>query len=449
MTKIKLTLVSILLLAFSFSGLFSQNPMLQFKRMKKNKVKTVTEWKKDFGTEVKYSTTKLDTSGAVTEYTTFFTNGKPDSRKVNKYEYSNLVQEIQYNASNEVQHMIDYVYLSANVLFKKNIFDANNTLKSSFSYKYSNGKTTEETEYKPDGTVAFNHIYKYNSSNQLVEEKKIAVDGSTLFKHQYIYDSFGRKTDDVTYSYVTVSSKNKFIYDKWNNRVEETFFYTNNKVEDEMNQNFNEKGDVMEVANLDADGNSFTKNSYSYDEKGNITEKKTYDLKGRVKYRWTYKYDQRNNITEEVIYDADGSVLSRYTSEFNEKGKVTEEAKYNSYYKVSSKWSYEYDDKGRLVSEVNIGSDKKFLFKGEYQYDIKGNRLKELTYTSEDAPPSKKISQYDDNNNIIKEEFYNSDGRLEYKRSYQYDGKGNLVEVNDQNTFTAEPEMNKFTYEYY
>ena len=67
------------------------------------------------------------------------------------------------------------------------------------------------------------------------------------------------------------------------------------KVDDKDVYRFNQKGDVIEMANHNSDGSLEGNCLYKYDSQSNMIEEAKYNPDGSLRYKYLYKYDSQSN----------------------------------------------------------------------------------------------------------------------------------------------------------
>ncbi|MBI2272142.1 MAG: hypothetical protein HYU69_17515 [Bacteroidetes bacterium] len=97
-----------------FSNIKAQNKVLDLEseKVKANKIKSVSEFRSEFGKgEFKKAYTKYDSLANVIEHAVFYTNGNIEEKKTFSYNDKGLVkEELHYNTSGLVESIIKYLY---------------------------------------------------------------------------------------------------------------------------------------------------------------------------------------------------------------------------------------------------------------------------------------------------------------------------------------------------
>lgn len=147
-----------------------------------------------------------------------------------------------------------------------------------------------------------------------------------------------QKGDIAEDSIPLIPSSTKIVFNKHGNKIEESWFNTNEGL--------------------------LLKNTYKYDRKRNIVEQG-----GSFKKKFTYEYDEKGNKTKEIICDFDGGLICTITYVFDEKGNKTERNVYDSKGNLERKYSYKFDD---LFDNFH-----------QYKYDQKGNWIEKIEYEND------------------------------------------------------------------
>ena len=111
------------------------------------------------------------------------------------------------------------------------------------------------------------------------------------------------------------------------------------------------------------------------------------------------KFDDKGNLIEEASYDEDGELSWKNKSKYDDKGNQIEWAYYDKDGELSGKYKYKYDDKGNPIESASYDEDGELDYKTTYEleYDSKDNWIKKITY--EDDKPTeiseREIEYYD------------------------------------------------------
>ncbi len=168
----------------------------------------------------------------------------------------------------------------------------------------------------------------YDANGRITEERFTAADDAPLYTARYTFDGKGRKKERGVYApNETLRTKREFKYD--------------------------DKEDLIERAEYDADGSPRSRDIYAYDGR-NVSERTTFNAKGSLVDRWTYAYDENGNKREETRYFTDGSIDTRYVYTLDEKGNRIETAKFNAKGDAAGKerHAYEFDSIGNWIKRT-------------------------------------------------------------------------------------------------
>jgi len=164
---------------------------------------------------------------------------------------------------------------------------------------------------------------------------------------------------------------------------------------------------------------------YEYDEKGNMVEWARYNFQGELEVKGIYKYDEKGNRLEKTWYDSQGALKDRFFYKYDGKGNEIEATRYDSDGWLKHKWLMKYDHRGNMIEQI---SDFYLWSKSTYKYDEKGNMIEELQYDSKGNLEWKTICKYDEKGNMVEKVKRCVDAELVHETAYKYDKQGNMVE---------------------
>lgn len=180
--------------------------------------------------------------------------------------------------------------------------------------------------------------------------------------------------------------------------------------------------------------NQESRTTFKYDDKGNIIEQTEVNAEGKLNRRTVYKYDSDGNRTEEVVYDEKGQVQMMVASKYDDKGNEVEYASKGPDGKVTYKMTAVYDSKGNKLSGETYRGDS-LESKWTNKNNPAGKPLEMLTVNVDGSVFSRYIFKYDHMNNIIEEEVHNPSDATNKKwngtTTYEYDKVGNIIRQTD------------------
>jgi len=203
------------------------------------------------------------------------------------------------------------------------------------------------------------------------------------------------------------------------------------KRSDVVTQGLKGKVEVLSETILRGDSKKMaSKNVFKYDEKGNMIELANYKADGKLNSTFKSIYDANGNLVSEQTLLGDGKVDLTSTIKTDAKGnKIEQEDKrggndlfnYTSYFK--------YDEKGRQIERKAVRGNGALMFQYNFTYDDNGNKTEWIQRGPNNTVVGKVLYKYDAKNNLIEETQYKGDGSLKgaYTYSYDFDKKGNWV----------------------
>ena len=206
-----------------------------------------------------------DSSGNVTDMSSYHLDGKLVYRLTYKYNKVNRVtEEYHFIANNKLDYTIIYTYdIKGNLIEKKSI-DPKKKYDYRYTYKYdSQNNQTEEwcNYYSNDSLLGRKTFKKYDLKNNLTEEVCYSVVGKIYYRNTYKYNVDSNKTEYVGYFH----------------------------------------GDSLII-----------KETYKYNAAHKLTAQSNYDGKDNLLSTCTRTYDNKNTLTEAISYKKDGSLDSKY-----------------------------------------------------------------------------------------------------------------------------------------
>ncbi|MBI35690.1 MAG: hypothetical protein CMP67_10060 [Flavobacteriales bacterium] len=248
--------------------------------------------------------------------------------------------------------------------------------------------------------------------------------------------------------------------------IDEGYSVNENKI-----YKYNNKGNLIEEASYESDGDLFWKTTYHFDKNGNKVERNyispngsigvdKYGKKivpasnkpnGSLVFKYIYKYDNNGNKVEEAKYKPDGSLMEKTTFKYDKNDEITNVYTYDPFEKQIYKTSYQKKYYSNGIQKEKSLYNASGELKATYKYDDNGNETEEAIYNSDGSLSYKHIYKYDNNGNKIEFAFYrksNDSLTLEVKETYKYDYKGNLTESTVYNLGHSLSSKYNFEYEY-
>jgi YD repeat-containing protein len=194
-------------------------------------------------------------SGQIAEKTSFKESGRPDFKRVFKYNTQRQLEEekeLLPDGSLHRKFIHSFNESGQNILWQMNEKGRGTTAKVISEYDAAGNKIIDRSFYKKD-KYGGETSYKYNEQGRMIERTDLNADGSIYRIHHYTYDEAG----------------NEIAY-----------------------RNFNEAGAFNRAT------------EYTYDPFGNMTEEKELNADGSVDriYTYEYAYDGKHNWIKKTVF---------------------------------------------------------------------------------------------------------------------------------------------------
>lgn len=324
MKKVALTLALLLVNIFIYAQ--SQSDDKERVRITNSKVSKSFQW------TYKYSQGKVNTKGYITTESQYDEKG-------------NLIEVINYKSNGQISSKLQYKYDKNNnkveyLKFEKiKKTDLEVTYKQSFTYDEKGNKRVENGY---DGISPYKIIYNYLPNGKVKDITKFASDNSIIEKWESSYNGNTQTINILkqgkTLDYVLIrkldsrgnildetrkDSKGKEVkritteFDANNNILSNAEYYSE-KLSKKFNYKYNRKNQLLEITQVNPDGNESLNRAFKYDEKGNVLEEKWFDGIPNEFSSKNFKYNERLNPEEVESYYSDYKykVLYKYTYEY-------------------------------------------------------------------------------------------------------------------------------------
>jgi len=245
------------------SGLLGKVKLLkQDKFMAQDKFGEIIQGKRFNGTgQVNLFLTKFDDKGNIVESNLYSEAGALIYKSIIKYNSGNLIEHIHYSANDSLAGKT-----IAKCDSKRNIIESNS--------------------YQPDGKIVVRSNFKYDENSNRIEEISEQIDDGIKQRTSNKFDIKGNIIDSKTESYPKNDSRGWFCISH------ET-------------KKYDVKGNNIEIVILDCvNGAMNRKTIQKFDDKGNIIEENNYNADGRLMYKYIYKfdYDKKGNWIKKIDY---------------------------------------------------------------------------------------------------------------------------------------------------
>ncbi|MES2592221.1 MAG: hypothetical protein V4608_10075 [Bacteroidota bacterium] len=292
---------------------------------------------------------------------------------------------------------------------------ANNTVSGQTKAK----KTTREDNYIKGIVKSVTKLTYPASSVGGVAQK-----GALESKRTSTYDQYGNLIEFSFNNLATkYAGKQTYQFNARNQETEYKSFDETGTVKEMKTHKYDEKGNMIEEANLKTIGVFIWKVSNTYDSKGNKTESVKNVMADNSNTKTTYLYDSNNNLTEENLFDNKGRNYKKFTYKYDGENRLLEKATYNISEEdwdgdneiADYKDTYKYDAKGKVIEKTEgrpsvLGDDKHI-----YTYDASGNQIEDMKTNS---PKSRKTRKYDAAGNVLELVSYNASDAVEETAIY-------------------------------
>ncbi len=327
--------------------------------------------------------------------------------------YSQVTEEIFFDANNQYQHKIKYQYDEKGRLHKT-VNPVGETI--TYGYDQNNNKTYEKLE-----GVEAHTTFEYDKANRLTQVNEYHYNDSN-FHTSFEYDLMGNKVaacdrygQTTHYDYDSFNRVKKITFPDGSTIHKEYDIFDN--VISETNQNGAITAYEYTIRNAPCrikhpDG---TEERFEYNSNGTLAHK--WDRGG---IKTSYDYDLLGRVIKTAIYDANSTLLSCSTSTYNAFHllSTTDPMGHTTFFR--------YDNAGRKIEEWQETSDN--YSKTAYEYDTLGRLCCTKRYYG------KKISdfiathiQYDKLNRVMVEKQKDASGTCTSWTYYEYDALGNCT----------------------
>jgi YD repeat-containing protein len=195
--------------------------------------------------------------------------------------------------------------------------------------------------------------------------------------------------------------------------------------------------------------------TFHHDDKGNVLEEAKFDEEGNLLEKQVNEYDDKGNVIRQQLFE--GEELSQeVVLEYNESSLCTREVSSKGPEGQKEVTTYTYNEQGKKVRSETTDQKGNLMGYVTVEYDDKGNAYR---YTSETLGfyPSKMVNQivYDDEGRALESEYYDVlHGYMLSKESLSYDEEGNIkqqdiFEINPQQEMKKTHYSLQLVYEYF
>jgi len=253
------------------------------------------------------------------------------------------------------------------------------------------GNIIKVENFKPNGTVASRHLYKYDKNNQKIEYMQYQFLPNGKFglslRQVFSYDSNGNKKNEIGYDGRT-TYRIEYKYTPENKPLEIIKYSSNNKVSDNWKYEYNGKSVTIYI----------------------------YEKENSLKRKIVRVLDNNDRVIDEKNFTSAGKELGRTVTTYNGENVASKLEYYAG--ELRARYDYVYDKSGQLVEVYLTEPGKKNLLYRSYKYDDNGNLLEEKWYEDGAADYSRKGYKIDNKGNINEVDAFYSD--YNYRVVYRY-----------------------------
>ena len=189
-------------------------------------------------------------------------NFKQDSAQLDSElifnEKGQIIEKNSYSYDGSLANKFIFEYDATGSLLKFNVYHPEGAVKKTWTYQYSENDQLIERNYYTKGSLTYTWRYQYDDQgNQIeinyhkgngllihstrskydalhneVETNRYDLNGNLMFRWRYRYDDHRNKIEESTYSGERITKQITWVYDSYNNVVEEqsTYWYGKNDV---------------------------------------------------------------------------------------------------------------------------------------------------------------------------------------------------------------------------
>lgn len=333
---------------------------------------------------------------------------------VNIYDENGRLMKVLYKFNGCVDAYDIYEYDEDNgLLMTITQYDSSDVVIYVRTFEYENGVLKTETGRRADGIVTF--VYEYNASG--IRVKSTEYNGINIAVSEY--DDEGKLLNlVVTLTDGTLVYKVEYVLNAQGERVRKEYTYMND-------------GCYVSIF----DSNSVKIGQERYDTAGNLTEILDIEYldNGYSKFYWKNGngviksisiHDEKGNDIENATYDADGNVTGRAYHKYNAAGKVIwgKEVEQSGRYRV-----WENDDNGKIQKNTYYTANDEMEYYDLYIYNDKGLCVRDEMYNKYDELQGYTLYTYDENGVEVSQEYVSAHTRDNSYELVSADGMTCLV----------------------
>ena len=266
-----------------------------------------------------------------------------------------------------------------------------------------------ETSFNPDGKV--------------IKEVRFNVDAEVEEVHEYTYNSnqklvmhhWKMPLDDV-------EEAEKMERDEKDRLIREIKLYGGEEGES-VSYTFDDKDRVLAAEFKDEEGILTLREDYEYNEWDTLNSRKITDHSEGKNKLLRFEYDDKKNLREQLELDAEGSLITKTVYEQDENGNDISVVQYTIKNEIKQRLKSIYNESGKLIKRMSSGNSTRIV---QFEYDEAGNLIDEITTDENGTIISRNSFDYDEQNHVVYETIYEIDftrsGRdTNLATSYEYE----------------------------
>lgn len=219
------------------------------------------------------------------------------------------------------------------------------------------------------------HSYhEFDESGNLILEMSYSLDGEVVDKIAYHYDESGRLVESLIYDeYDEVLERREAIRDQDGRTIRELIYYLDGSA-DSREYSYDEKGNLISMRAIDADGEQELSEKYFY-ENDKVVKVERYNEDDKVVF-WQKDLYTNGVISTRKIWSSEDDEPYTLVHQFNEAGHREQELRYNKSNQLVERNIYEEDEHGRIVRIIEENKQKKNTT--EFSFDEQGNVIHQV-----------------------------------------------------------------------
>lgn len=270
------------------------------------KIKSVTMFRNDFMNRseqmgdgenkgFKYSYTEFDVSG-------------------------NLVQELKFTASGEIEEKETYTFNSEGKVTEEISYLSDEEVAEHKTFEYSaDGLLTKAYKHYADGSRD-KIIYEYDTRGNIISKTVFDADEEVESKAEYAWEN-KHMVKKSLYEYGELVQEEINVFDEHDNLVESTTWTAEDGKSKTLNQ-YDDKNNLVKTLVYNNDDKLVSKTLYTFNESGNPVGAEYESV--RRKSNTTIVYDEKGNAIEQTEYNGSGEINNQALRKFNERNEVIE-----------------------------------------------------------------------------------------------------------------------------